>query len=242
MQQFTQFLLTLFDQYELPILFLLLFIEADGLFLPIPGDIFLLLANTRHEPSIITTGAIVLVALIATNLGAYILYTIVRRIGHDFVEKYGKYILLSPPRLHKLENFYQKHGQLAITSGWLLPGLRVPTAIMAGVADIPANQYIPSALLGSMLWTIIYSTIGIVIYSQGSTVDAFTQKISQSISPNLVAGIVLAIILAYIAFRIARRIWERRRYYLHQLANTVEEIAEHVEEFVEDLGDIGAQH
>ncbi len=132
-QSIGHFLLMLFDAHQLPVLFALLFAEADGVFLPIPGDTFLALAATRHPPSLAYALVIVGIAIIAVNLGALVLFSIMRHGGRRFVERFGKYFFLNASRLNRLEQWYRRRGNIAITLGWLIPGTRILTAGLANL-------------------------------------------------------------------------------------------------------------
>ena len=186
-------LLMIFDAHQLPVLFALLFVEADGVFLPIPGDTFLALAATRHPPSLGYAFAVIGIAIVAVNMGALILFSIMRHGGRRFIERFGKYIFLNANRLNHLEQWYSKRGNMAITLGWLLPGTRILTAILAGLANVSYRVYVPFAFLGSLLWACVVYGIGTLIYFEGPALG--TTLVHVGSSAFFIFDIVVALTL-----------------------------------------------
>jgi membrane protein DedA with SNARE-associated domain len=206
-------LLTLFDAHQFPVLFALLFAEADGVFLPIPGDTFLALAATQHPPSLGYALALIGVAIVAVNLGALVLFTIMRRGGRRFIARFGKYFFLNAQRLNRLEQWYRKRGNVAITVGWLIPGARILTAVLAGLANVSYRVYIPFALLGSLLWASAVYGIGTLIYFTGPELGNTLSHVAGNIILLAAVGIILVLAMV--------NIWHgnhhRRRFSLESL-------------------------
>jgi membrane protein DedA with SNARE-associated domain len=206
-------LLQLFDAHQLPVLFALLFAEADGVFLPIPGDTFLALAATQHPPSLGYAFLVIGIAILAVNLGALGLFSIMRHGGRRFIERYGKYIFLNANRLNHLEHWYSKRGNIAITVGWLLPGTRIFTAVLAGLANVSYRVYVPFAFLGSIVWACAVYGIGTLIYVEGPAVGTTLTRIGSS------AFVIIALIavLGLIGFNVWHGNQHRRRFRLATL-------------------------
>ena len=213
LQSFGQFLLGLFNAHQFPVLFALLFAEADGVFLPIPGDTFLALAATQHPPSLLYAFAVLGVAIVAVNLGALVLFSLMRHGGRRFIERYGKYLFLNAKRLNRMEQWYSHNGNFAITLGWIIPGLRILTAVMAGLANVSYRVYIPFAFLGSLLWAAIVYGIGSLIFYQGAAVG----NLLSQVFGNLYILVAIAIVLALIAINVWRSNQQRRRFTLETL-------------------------
>lgn len=213
LQTIGHFLLSLFNAHQLPVLFALLFIEADGVFLPIPGDTFIALAATQQPPSLPYAFAVLGIAIIAVNLGALVLFSLMRHGGRRFVERYGKYFFLNAKRLNNLERWYSKRGNLAITIGWVIPGMRILTAVMAGLANVSYRVYIPFAFLGSLIWVAIVYGIGTLVYIEG---PALGNTLSQVLGNGFVIAAIV-IVLGLVAFNVWQGNHHRRRFTLDAL-------------------------
>jgi membrane protein DedA with SNARE-associated domain len=243
------FLIMLFDAYRFPILFAFLFAEADGVFLPVPGDTFLALAASQqgHPPSLGYAFAVLAIAIVAVNLGALSLFTIMKHGGRRFVERYGKYFFLNSKRLNRLEQWYRHHGNLAITVGWLIPGTRILTAAVAGLADVSYRVYVPFALLGSLIWALAVYGVGTLIYFEGPAVNTTLSHVAGSVFVIAVAVAVIAIVVV--------NVWHgnhhRRRFNVDDLnflpalekgARAVGQVVEHEVQSIERGAKAVAEH
>ena len=111
------------------------------------------------------TGRLNLVAAIAVGasgetIGAYIAWVIGRTGGRRFVERYGRYILLTRTDLDRAEAWYGRHERSGVFVGRLLPVIRSFVAIIAGVAEVPLITFGIFTLLGSLIWDGAMAGIG----------------------------------------------------------------------------------
>jgi membrane protein DedA with SNARE-associated domain len=212
-QTLAHFLLSLFNAHEFPVLAALLFIEADGVFLPVPGDTFIALAASQHPPSPAYSLAVLGLAILSANLGALVLFSLMHHGGRTFVERYGKFFFLNSRRIARLESWYQRHGNVAITLGWVIPGTRILTAVMAGLANVGYRSYLIAAFFGSILWATICYGIGVLIYFEGPT---FGTTLSHLLGNAFIIAVV-AVIAGAIAFNVWHSNRNRRRFSLADL-------------------------
>lgn len=141
-------------------LFTLLAIEEAGVPLPLPGDMAIMFLGHRVILGLANPLLVLLDVTLATLLGSSILYAVGRRVGRPAVVRYGRYIRLDEKRLAQIESWFAKHGTSAIVLGRLIPGLRTPTSIAAGVFEIPYRVFAPAAALSAFLWALIYMLLG----------------------------------------------------------------------------------
>jgi membrane protein DedA with SNARE-associated domain len=231
------FLLSSFNAHEFPALFVLLFVEADGVFLPVPGDTFIALAGSQHPPSLAYSFAVMATGILAVNLGALVLFSLMRRGGRAFIERYGRFFFLSSRRIGRLERWYQQHGDVAITLGWLIPGMRVLTAVMAGLAGVSYRRYLPYAFLGSLLWTSVVYGIGTLIYFEG---PAFGSMLSHTLGSAFVI-VVLFVVVDVIVYNLWHAIRQRKLFnladmpFLDTIKSAIQQGAQVVESHAEAL-------
>jgi membrane protein DedA with SNARE-associated domain len=50
-------------------------------------------------------------------------YWIAVRFGRPFIERFGKYVLVSPETLDKADRFFARHGHISTFVGRLIPGI-----------------------------------------------------------------------------------------------------------------------
>ncbi|MHB8244159.1 MAG: DedA family protein [Acidimicrobiales bacterium] len=139
-------------------------------------------------------------------VGAYIAWWIGRSAGRTIVDRYGKYILLSPHDLDRAEAWYLRHGRWGVFGGRLMPVIRNFVALPAGVAEVPALSFGLLTFAGSLIWDGAMAGIG---YGLGSRWNEIVHGFSD-------AGYVLgALAVVAVAFFFVHR-W---RSYQRQMAS-----------------------
>ncbi len=74
-------------------------------------------------------------------VGAFIAWFIGRAGGRAFVDRYGRYILLSHRDLDRAEAWYHRHDRWGVFGSRLLPVVRNFVALPAGVAEVPLLRF-----------------------------------------------------------------------------------------------------
>lgn len=86
-------------------------------------------------------------------IGALLNYFIIGKfLGKPFLEKYGKYILITYTKYKKAEDLFQKNAVLYTFIGRLLPVIRHIISIPAGIFRMPVHLFILVTFLGATLW------------------------------------------------------------------------------------------
>ncbi len=142
-----------------PIAFVL-FIEEAGIPSPLPGDGLMLMAGVRVAEGHAGLLTVLLVEEAATLAGAAVLYNISRRLGRPAVARLGRYVGLNEQRLEKAEARFQQHDMRTIFVGRLIPGLRVPTVVAAGLAQVPPMRFFPAVAAGAALNLSFFTLLG----------------------------------------------------------------------------------
>ena len=74
--------------------------------------------------------------------------------------------LLTGPIYQRAERFIQRWGIFAIPLSFMTVGIQTAVNASAGVARMPLARYLPSVIVGCLIWAAIYSTVGMaVIYA-----------------------------------------------------------------------------
>src|SRR5579875_3921218 len=144
---------------------------------------------------------VIAVGAVGELVGAYIAWAIGRFGGRPFVDRYGKYVLLTHHDLDRAEAWYQRRGGWGVFASRLVPVIRNFVAVPAGVAEVPLLKFGVLTLLGSLIWDGAMAGIG---YGVGSSYDKVMKGFSD-------AGYVIAVVaVAAIAFVVWHR-WKSYR-------------------------------
>ncbi len=98
-------------------------------------------------------------------VGAVIAWFIGRAWGRAFVDRYGRYILLSHRDLDRADAWYYRHDRWGVFASRLLPVVRNFAALPAGVAEVPLLRFALLTIAGSFIWD---SSMALIGYEVGS--------------------------------------------------------------------------
>jgi membrane protein DedA with SNARE-associated domain len=120
-----------------------------GMFgMPIPDETilaftgFLLFKNYFHPVPALAT------AYLGSIFGFTLNYLVGRDIGLPLLQKYWKYLHVSPEKLPQVHRWFEKYGKWSLFGGYFLPGVRHLTAFTAGVAGLEYKRFAPGAYSG----------------------------------------------------------------------------------------------
>lgn len=179
----------------------LVLIEDFGI--PVPGETVLIAAAVYAGAGRLNVVAVGLIALAAAIVGDNIGYAIGRFGGHRLIDRYGRYILLTPARVERTEAFFARHGGKIVTVARFIEGLRQANGIIAGLSRMHWAKFLAFNALGAALWVATWVTIGDLAGTHiGSIYSAITN-----------AGLyVLIAVAVLIVAQIARHLLRRRRH------------------------------
>ena len=85
-------------------------------------------------------------------IGSVIAYGVGMWGGRPFLEKYGKYILISGRDLNLADRWFEKRGDWVIFVSRLLPVVRTFISLPAGIARMHFVKFLIYTFLGSFIW------------------------------------------------------------------------------------------
>jgi membrane-associated protein len=154
-------LVELLSRYELwiyPILFAVIFAETGLVVTPfLPGDslLFAVGALAAIDSSGTLQAPLACLTLAsAAVLGNMVNYSIGRAIGPPAFS--GRYRLLKVEYLERTEEFFRRHGALAIFLSRFIPIIRTCAPFVAGVGRMPYGRFFVYNLAGGSVWVLLF--------------------------------------------------------------------------------------
>jgi membrane protein DedA with SNARE-associated domain len=160
-----------------PGIFFLMLVEGFGV--PVPSELtmpfsgFLTTAAGHFKfglPFVIGAGASGEVA------GGIAAYYVGYKGGRPALERYGRFVLVSPAELDRAERLFERHGSWIILGTRLLPAIRGFVAFPAGVARMPFWQFLTYGAIGSLAWCTALALVGHVLGGNWTTVRSSIDK------------------------------------------------------------------
>jgi len=178
----------------------LVFLEDFGV--PVPGETLLIAAALYAGAGRLNIVAVCAIAMVAAVAGDNVGYLIGRTGGRGFVHRWGRYVLLTPARFARAEDFFARNGGKVVTVARFIEGLRQVNGIIAGTTGMPWRRFLVFNTLGAVLWVGLWATLGDLA---GTHITALYIQIARYQTYLLIALAVLAAAL------LARHLLRRRR-------------------------------
>src|SRR3989344_4447869 len=139
-------------------IFILSALESAAI--PIPSEIVVPFSGFLAAEGRFVFWGVVILASVANLAGGIGLYWLSRILGYPFLEKFGRYILISRHDLDKTEILFRRHGSKFIFAGRLLPVIRTFVSIPAGVAKMNFFKFSFYTFFGSLPWNFALALVG----------------------------------------------------------------------------------
>ena len=136
-------------------------------------------------------------------VGAYIAWFIGRTGGRGFVDRYGRYVLLTRRDLDRAEDWYQRNGRWGVFGSRLLPVIRNFVAVPAGVAEVPLLRFGLLTFLGSLIWDAAWALIGYELGSRWKSIVHGFNDAGYLLIGLAVLAVVLFLVHRYRSYRTA---------------------------------------
>lgn len=131
---------------------------------------------------------------VGSFLGNLALYFVFFKGGRPFLEKYGRYILISKHDLGHFDRWFAKYGEKLIVWGYILPtSIRSLVPVLAGILRMNVYKFSLYTFLISLPLNFLYIFIGIKMADEFQRILVYFEKL------NYVAiGIVVIFVVWYI--------------------------------------------
>lgn len=165
--------------------------------IPLPSELIMPLAGWMliKERSLAVTYTLVAAAYgaLGNTIGSAIAYGVGVWGGRPFLEKYGKYILISRRDLDRAERWFERSGSWSIFASRLLPVVRTFISLPAGIARMHLVKFLIYTFLGSFIWSAGLAYGGYQLGEHWQQIRAIMRPFDP-----LVIAIVIALMALYI--------------------------------------------
>jgi membrane protein DedA with SNARE-associated domain len=172
-----------------------------GMFgLPIPDETILAFIGFLVFKKYFHPVPTLLAAFLGSIFGITLNYVVGRYLGVPLLHKYGKYLYITPEKLARAHQWFEKYGTWSLFGGYFFPGVRHLTAFFAGVSDLEYWKFGAFAYSGGLLWVVAFLTLGYMVGDEWHKVIPMVETYLWA----LVAGMVVLGAAAYLVYRIRR--------------------------------------
>jgi membrane protein DedA with SNARE-associated domain len=162
--------------------------------IPLPSEVIMPLSGFvvyRGEMSLL---GITIVGAVGNLIGSWIAYFVGLKGGRPFLEKYGKYVLISPKKLDMAHEWFDKYGHEAVLISRVLPIIRTFISLPAGIAEMDLKKFSIYTFLGSLPWCFVLAYIGFMLGPKWNIIEEYFHYMDIVV---VIALVILAIYLVH---------------------------------------------
>ena len=165
-----------------------LLMAIESACIPLPSELIMPFAGFLVAKGSMTLFGAGLAGAIGCVVGSLLAYVVGATGGRSFVERYGKYALVTMKDLDLAERWFQKHGNAAIFTSRLLPVVRTFISLPAGIARMPLVPFTALTFLGSLPWCLALAWLGVKFGANYDQLKKYFHGLDAVIVLVIVAG------------------------------------------------------
>jgi membrane protein DedA with SNARE-associated domain len=167
---------------------------AQSCCVPTSSELTMGFAGVLAATGKLNLAAVIAIGALGEVVGAYIAWFVGRTVGRGFVDRFGKYLLLTHADLDRAERWYGRHERWGVLGSRLVPLVRNFAALPAGVAEVPLLRFGILTAIGSLVWDGAMAGIG---YGVGSQWQTIAHDFSDA---GYVLGVLAVLAIAFVIF------------------------------------------
>ena len=176
-------------------IFLLMVLE--NIFPPIPSELVIPLAGFAAAKGDLNIVGVVFATTLGGIVGALPWYFVGRLYGLRRLKalslRFGRLLTLTPSDIDSAQQWFNKHGNLAVFFGRLMPTIRTLISVPAGIAHMPFVPFVIYSALGTFIWNCLLLFAGYVLESQ-------YEKLSGPI--DILSNVIIALLISVYIYRV----------------------------------------
>ncbi len=171
---------------------------------PVPEDVWLLVSGYLAWSRLLSLPWVIVVGMVAAMVADNTGYWAGRLGRRRLLDRFGRYVLVTPARLRRAETFFLRHGHKAIFFARFLPWIRVSAGPLSGVSRMPYGRYFTYNSLAALTYASAMTVLGYLFAPQ---LDQLLELLGRG--RRAASIVIILILLAVAAIAILRR-WKRR--------------------------------
>ncbi|WP_112267493.1 DedA family protein [Lentzea terrae] len=166
-------------------------VALENVFPPVPSEVILPLAGFTAGQGKISLFAAILWTTAGSVVGALLLYGLGHWLGLDRMRRIAdKMPFVSVSDVDKADEWFDKHGNMAVFVGRMVPVVRSLISIPAGVSGMPIARFTLYTAAGSLVWNSALILAGYFLGENYELVDRYLGWVSTAVLAALAIAIV----------------------------------------------------
>jgi membrane protein DedA with SNARE-associated domain len=159
--------------------------------IPLPSEIIMPFSGYLVTTGQFTLLGVTLAGAIGNVIGSILAYYAGVWGGRPFVERYGRYVLVSHRDLDMADRWFAKYGEAAVFFSRMLPVVRTFISLPAGVARMNFSRFVMFTFVGALPWCYLLAYVGVKMGERWEQLREYFHQF------DIVIGVCLALGLGY---------------------------------------------
>lgn len=139
---------------------IVLLMAIESACIPLPSEIIMPFSGYLVSTGQMNIWLVGIAGAVGCVLGSLVAYWVGSKGGRPLIEKYGRYLLVSPHDLDLADRWFANYGEAIVFVSRLLPAIRTFIAFPAGVARMNLKRFVIYTFAGSLPWCLGLAYVG----------------------------------------------------------------------------------
>jgi membrane protein DedA with SNARE-associated domain len=188
LQQLVDFVTETIGDHGVPAVFGLMALESACI--PVPSEVIQLFAGYLVSQDRMGLVAAILAGTLGNVVGSWVAWGVGATGGREFIERYGKYVHVTPKRMDLADRWFERYGNKVVFWSRMLPIVRTFISLPAGVARMPFGRFTLYTFLGALPWCTGLTLLGVQVGQNWETWEGRLKYFDYAVAAALVVGFV----------------------------------------------------
>jgi membrane protein DedA with SNARE-associated domain len=162
--------------------------------IPFPSEVIMPFAGFVVSEGRMALWAITLAGALGNLGGSVIAYLIGVFGGRPFLEKYGRFLLISRKKLEVADNWFNKYGPKAVFFARMMPIIRTFISLPAGIARMNFAKFCAYTFAGALPWCLLLGWLGVLLGPRWVKIKPYFHFLDAAVV-ILVIGFILYLVI-----------------------------------------------
>ena len=182
------------DDFGAWAIFVLMALESACI--PVPSEVIQLYAGFMVSQDKLGLVTAILAGTIGNLVGSWVAWYVGVRGGRPFIERYGRYLHVTPRRLLQAERWFDRYGGRVVFWSRMLPIIRTFISLPAGIGRMPFLRFSVYTFLGALPWVTALTLAGKAVGDNWEDLESRLKLLDYAIAALIVAAVIVLVVRA----------------------------------------------
>ncbi len=163
--------------------------------IPLPSEIIMPFSGYLASTGRFSLWGVSVAGAFGCVVGSVVAYWVGVWGGRPFLQRYGKYVLISSRDLATADRWFERYGEWAIFISRLLPVIRTFISLPAGIARMNFWRFVIYTFLGSLPWCLMLAYVGKIMGENWKSIRVYFHR------ADIFIGIIIILGVAFFLYR-----------------------------------------